>query len=209
MRRGIVLGMLLALGGLRWPPSRRSRRRRTRRRWSRSRRSRTTSTCCAARRRRQHRRLRHRQRRRRRRRQEPRLGQADPRQDQGADAEAGDDADQHAHARRPCQRQRGVPGDGRLRRAGKHQGQHGEDADLQGAQRRRHGQADVQGQDDDRQGRRSDRPLLLRPRPHQRRRVGGLPGAAHRARRRHLRGQGGAAHRRRPTAAACCTTPRR
>ena len=80
--------------------------------------------------------------------------------------------------------------------AGKHQGQHGEDADLQGAQRRRHGQADVQGQDDDRQGRRPDRPVLLRPRPHERRRVGRVPGAAHRARRRHLRRQGAAAHRR-------------
>ena len=92
-------------------------------------------------RRRQHRRLRHRERRRRRRREEPGLGHADPRQDQGADAEAGDDADQHAHARRPRQRQRGVPGDDRLRRAGEHQGQHGEDADLQGAQRRRHGRS--------------------------------------------------------------------
>jgi len=37
----------------------------------------------------------------------PRLGQADSRQDQRADAQAGDDADQHPHARRPCERQRG------------------------------------------------------------------------------------------------------
>ena len=34
--------------------------------------------------------------------------------------------------------------------------------------------------------RRPDRLLLLRPRPHQRRRVGGVPGAARHARRRHL-----------------------
>ena len=38
--------------------------------------------------------------------------------------------------------------------------------------------------------------VLLRPRPHQRRRVGRLPGAARRARGRHLRRQVGAAHRR-------------
>ena len=68
---------------------------------------------------------------------------------------------------------------------------------------------DVQGQDDAGQGRRSDRSLLLRTRPHERRRVGGLPGAPHRARRRHLRQQGTAASSTPPTAAACCTTRRR
>ncbi len=141
-------------------------------------------------------------RRRRRRREEPGLGQADPRQDQGADAQAGDDDHQHAHARRSRERQRRVPRDDRLRRAGEHQGEHGEDADLQGTQRRRHAQAHVQGQDDDRQGRRPDRPLLLRPRPHQRRRVGRLPGAARHALGRHLRGQERAADRRATTAAA-------
>ena len=41
-----------------------------------------------------------------------------------------------------------------------------------------------------------DRSLLLRPRPHQRRRVGGVPGAARDARRRHLLGQEHAAPRR-------------
>ena len=55
------------------------------------------------------------------------------------------------------------------------------------AERRpRHGEADVQGQDDDRRGADRDRSVLLRPRPHQRRRVGGIPGAARRARRRHV-----------------------
>ena len=70
-------------------------------------------------------------------------------------------------------------------------------ADLQGAQhqRRQWPEADVQGQDDDRQGRRPDRSLLLRPRPHQRRRLGRLPGAAHRPLGRHLRQQESAAHR--------------
>ena len=45
-------------------------------------------------------------------------------------------------------------------------------------------------------GRRSDRPLLLRRRPHQRRQHRRLPGAARRARRRPVRAQGHAAHRR-------------
>ena len=99
-------------------------------------------------RRRQHGGLRHRQRRRRRRREEPGLGSADPRQDQGAHAQADHDADQHPHARRSCERQRGIPGDGRRRDAGKHEGEHGEDGHLQAEQRQRDGQADVQGQDD-------------------------------------------------------------
>ena len=169
MKRGMVLGMLLAVGALAavkaQPPAA------ERAEGHRSREGQGQPVRAARReRRRQHRRVRHRQRRHRRRREEPRLGQTDPRQDQGADAQAGDNAHQYAHARRPCERQRGFPGDGRHRRPGEHQDQHGEDADLQGTQRRRHGQANVQGQDDDRQGRRSDRPVLLRPRPHERRR---------------------------------------
>ena len=60
-----------------------------------------------------------------------------------------------------------------------------------------HAEADLQGQDDDRQGRRPGGPVLLRPRPHQRRRVRGIPGAAHDARRRHLLGQEHPAARRR------------
>ena len=102
-------------------------------------------------------------RRRGRRREEPRMGSADSRQDQGTDAKADHDADQHPYARRSRQRQRGVPGDGRGRDPGEHQGEHGEDGHLQAEQRQaRHGQADVQGQADDRQGRRSDRSVLLR-----------------------------------------------
>ena len=87
-------------------------------------------------RRRQQRRLRRRERRDRGRRQESRLGQADSRQDQGAHAQAGDAPDQHAHARRSCERQRGLPGDRRHRRPGEHENQHGEDADLQGERQR-------------------------------------------------------------------------
>ena len=45
-------------------------------------------------------------------------------------------------------------------------------------------------------GRRPDRPLLLRRRPHQRRQRGRVPGAARRARRRSVRAQRHAAHRR-------------
>ena len=45
---------------------------------------------------------------------------------------------------------------------------------------RRHGEADVQGQDDDRFWRRSNRPVLLRPRTYQWRRLCRLPGASHR-----------------------------
>ena len=70
-------------------------------------------------------------------------------------------------------------------------------------------EANVQGQDDDRQGRRSDRPVLLRPRPHQRRRVGRLPRAAYRAHRRHVREARRSRSSTATTAAACCTTPRR
>ena len=49
---------------------------------------------------------------------------------------------------------------------------------FEAEQRQGPAEADVQGQDDARQGRRPDRPVLLRPRPHERRRVGRLPGAA-------------------------------
>ena len=66
-------------------------------------------------------------------------------------------ADQHPYAWRPRQRQRRVPGDGRRRHAGEHEGQHGEDGHLQDEQRPWDGQAHLQGQDDDRQRRRSDR----------------------------------------------------
>ena len=53
------------------------------------------------------------------------------------------------------------------------QDQHGEDGRSSSrTTTARDGQADLQGQDDDRQGRRPDRPVLLRPRPHERRRAG-------------------------------------
>ena len=195
MNRSVVLGVLMAMGAVSMTvrAAQQPRRRPARRRASsRSRSSGTTCSCCAARRRRQHRRVHHRQRRRGRRHQEPRLGPAAPRQDQGAHRQAGHDDHQHAHARRPRERQRRVPGDRRSRDAREHREEHGGDAQrhrhhagarrtgqhLQGEQRPRPAEADVQGQDDDRQGRRPDRPLLLRPRPHQRRRVGRVPGAA-------------------------------
>ena len=60
----------------------------------------------------------------------------------------------------------------------------------------RDGEAHLQGPDDHRQRRGPDRPLLLRPRPHQWRRVDRVPGASHRALGRHLRRQVRAADRR-------------
>ena len=160
-------------------------------------------------RRRQHRRVRHGRRRHRRRREEPGLGPADPRQGQGADAEADHDADQHAHARRSRQRQRRVPGDGRRRRAGKHEGQHGEDGHLQAEQQPRHGQADVQGQDDHRQAAptRSTSTTSARATPTATR------GSSSRRCARRTRATSSPARDCRSstatTAAACCTTPRR
>ena len=56
---------------------------------------------------------------------------------------------------------------------------------------------------------RPDRPVLLRPRPHQRRRVGRLPGAARRARRRHLLRQERCRSSTRTTAAAASRFRRR
>ena len=58
-------------------------------------------------------------------------------------------------------------------------GSDGARADHLPAERRQGAaEADVQGQDDARQGRRRSRPVLLRPRPHERRRMGAVPGAA-------------------------------
>src|SRR5262245_34814925 len=121
------------------------------------------------------------------------MGTADPRHDQNADEQADHDDHQHAHARRSRQRERRVPGDGRGDHAGEHQGEHGEDAHFQGAQRRRTPEADVHGQDEDRQGRRRDRSLLLRSRTYQRRRDRRVPRAPRRAHRRFVRGQDAAA----------------
>ena len=67
-------------------------------------------------------------RRRGRRHEEPRMGSADPRQDQGTDQQADHDHHQHAHSRRSRQWQRGVPGDGRRRDAREHRRQHEGDA---------------------------------------------------------------------------------
>ena len=68
---------------------------------------------------------------------------------------------------------------------------------LQGERRPRHAQAHVQGPHDAGQRQRPHRAALLRARPHQRRRVGGVPGAQDRARRRHLLRQEHPAARRR------------
>ena len=78
--------------------------------------------------RRQHHRLRPVERHHRRRHEEPGMGRADSREDQGAQPQAGDHHHQHAHARRSRERQRGISRDGRHRRAGEHRGQHEADA---------------------------------------------------------------------------------
>ena len=155
------------------------------------------------RRRRQQRRLHHVQRRHGGGHQEPRLGAAAPRQDQDRHRQADRAHHQHAHARGPRERQRRVPGHGGSGDAGKHRQEHAGDAGrhrrrapggrggehLQAEQRQGAAEEDVQGQDEDRLGRRRSGPLLLRPRPHQRRRLGRVPGAAGDARGRHLLGQ--------------------
>ena len=123
---------------------------RRRRPWSsRWRSSRTTCSCCGGRRRWQYRRVRAGERRDGRRYQEPGLGAADPRQDQGADAQAGHDDRQHPYARRSRQRQRRLPGQRGHRDAREHEDAHGGDEDLlrpQGtAGQRVQGRATVRG----------------------------------------------------------------
>ena len=125
-------------------------------------------------------------RRHRRRYQDSRMGPAAHREDQGIDRQAGDPDHQQPHPLRPCRRQRRLSHHHRHRRPREHLDQHEEGAAaegrrspgaarrVQGEQREEHGQADVHGQDDDRQRRRSHRPVLLRTRPHERRRLDGL-----------------------------------
>ena len=135
--------------------------------------------------------------------EESRVGPADPGQNQGTDAEAHHDHHQYAHARRPRERERRVSGDRRGHRAREHRSEHAGDArvdadraersapeHLQGQQRPRHAEEDLQGPDDDRDRRRPHRPVLLRARPHQRRRLCRVSRAARHARRRHLLDQG-------------------
>ena len=155
----------------------------------------------------QHRRVRGHERRRGRGHEAAGLGPAHPRQDQGADAQAGHHDHQHAHPRRPRQRQRRVPGHRGHRHPREHQGEHGQDGRrppafppsaagpnmFTASGGKGHAEADVQGHDDAGQGRGPGRPLLLRPRAHERRRVRGLPRPARDARGRHLRAQGPAA----------------
>ena len=105
---------------------------------------------------------------------------------------------QHAHAFRPRGRQRGVSRQRwrssrtRTRRPTWRRACRPPASEQLDASRRVQGttagtrQADLQGQDDDWQGQRPDRSLLLRTWPHQRRRLGRVSGAARDARRRHL-----------------------
>ena len=168
MRRGIVLGVLLVVGGLslaladsRHRPARAAGTEAS----SKSRRSRTTSAHDHGRRR-QHRRVHHRTtascsstR------SSPGWGQADPRQGQGADDKPITDDHQHAHARRSH-----VSGNVEFSGASvevvaqENTKTNMEKMDaFKERQVRVHAEEDLQGQDDHRQGRRPDRPLLLRP----------------------------------------------
>ena len=97
---------------------------------------------------------------------------------------------QHPHARRSHRQRRLLRHLGRDRGAGEHQGEHGEDGRLQGRQRQVPAEEDLQGQADARQRQGPHRPLLLRRRPHQRRHVRRLSGAAGPAHRRHVRLEG-------------------
>ena len=123
--------------------------------------------------------------------------------------QAGDDHHQHPRARRPHRRQRILPDLGRNHRAGEHPAEHGQAGRLQGRQGELPAQADVQGEDDDRQRQGPGRPLLLRRGAHRRRCLGRLSGAARHARRRHA----GVQSNRRPsisrTAAAAWRFPTR
>ena len=102
---------------------------------------------------------------------------------------------QHPHARRPHRQQYVLRRQRRERRPRERQGQHGDDGRLQGRQRQAAAGPHLQGQADDRLGQGSDRHLLLRPRPHQRRQLRGVHRAAHDARRRHVRVEGAAVRR--------------
>ena len=148
------------------------------------------------RRRRQHRGIRHGAGRRARRHQARRLGPAHHGPGPLGHGQTRDDDHQHAHARRSHRQQRVLSGVSRSRRPGEHEDQHGEDGRLQGREGAVPPGQDVQGQAHAQFGRRSDRPLLLRRRPHQRRQHRRLPGASRRTRRRSVRAQSNAAHRR-------------
>ena len=84
--------------------------------------------------------------------------------------QADHDDHQHAHARRSQRQQRVLRRDGRIRRAGEHQGEHGEDGRLQEATKSVFiPKKTFKDKLSTREGRRPDRPVLLRPGPHQRR----------------------------------------
>ena len=104
--------------------------------------------------------------------------------------QAGHAHHQHPHARRSHRQQRVLRRQRRDRRAGEHQGEHGEDGRLQGRRGQVPAVEDLHGQDDARQRQGSHRSLLLRRRPHQRRRLRRLSGAAGPAHRRRVRLEG-------------------
>ena len=163
-------------------------------------------------RRRQHRRVRRSERRHRRRHQEPGLGPADPRQDQGAHADKPVTTiiNTHTHGDHVSGNVE-FPATVDIVVQENTTDEHEEDdAGHRPARRPRAHAAPTIFEQNGGKGlpkrtfkdkmtigkrRRPDRSLLLRPRPHQRRRLGRVPGAARRARRRHLLGQEPAAPR--------------
>ena len=154
-------------------------------------------------------RLHHRRRRGRRRHEESRLGAAAARRDQEGDRPAGHDDHQHAHARRSRQRQRRVP-----RRSATSSPHENTAANMKADAAEFVGRAQPESAEhlharttargwpkrtfSDQMtigsGAEQIDLMLLRPRPHQRRRHGLLPGASRAAHRRRVPGQGAADH---------------
>ena len=155
----------------------------------------------------------------------PGWGQPTPRQDQGTDAQAGDDDHQHPHPRRPCERQRRVSDDGRtssrtrtprrnmeqmrpvtgIAKPGAPAGPNiFKENGGRGLPKQTFKDRMTLGTGNDR-----DRALLLRPRPHQRRRLGAVPGAPRRACGRHLRRVTTSSRSSTPTTAAARSRYRR
>ena len=111
-------------------------------------------------------------------------GASHPRQDQRADRQAGHHDHQHPHARRSRRRQREFSAERRdrrprrtPRRTWRRWRRQVRTATPNVFRSTARSPKDLQGQADARHGRGPDRPLLLRPRPHQRRRVRGVSGA--------------------------------
>ena len=123
------------------------------------------------------------------------IGAHDSRAGEVGDQQAHHARHQHPHARRSHRQQRVLRRHRRKRRPGEHQDQHGEDGRVQGRQGQVPAEQDLQGQADAGGGQGPDRPVPLRPRPHERRHLCRLQRGPHDAHGRHVRLEGAALHR--------------